>query len=539
MPSGHRTATISSIVPLTSDEHEVELHSIRRNSDNQSINSNTGSSHGKSNSNDKSRWKKFLKKFDFLNVEKRGIQRVLPEDRNDSTIINTAMIWVSSNMIIPCFAIGTLGPAVFKLGLYESFVAIIIFNIIGIIPTAAIACFGPASGLRTMVFSRYSWGFYGASVIAALNVISALGWAAVNSITGAQTLRVVFNDKLPIAVGIIIIAILSMIVSFVGYRWIHIYERYSWIPVFIAYCIVAGVSGKYISHSQTRTLNATISNEIHHWDISSILSFGSVCFGNAVSWCSFAADYTTYFPENTSQMKVFVFTYLGNFLTLIPLGLLGAAVYTGTYTNPSWSDAYEKNSVGGLLGASISSVGGFGKFLLVLFSLSTVACNIPNIYSLSLSSQVVAPIFKHIPRIVYTVIGTVIYVILGIVAASSFNSALTSFTDVISYWFCIFIVIVFEEHLIFRRCSYKNYDFDIYDNRKVLPISIAAITSGLIGLAGIILGMSQTWFEGPISKAIAGNSGQHHPDVGFECAIIFTAVTFPLLRLLELHFIKR
>ncbi|CAF1442393.1 unnamed protein product [Adineta steineri] len=28
MPSGHRTATISSIVPLTSDEHEVELYSI-------------------------------------------------------------------------------------------------------------------------------------------------------------------------------------------------------------------------------------------------------------------------------------------------------------------------------------------------------------------------------------------------------------------------------------------------------------------------------------------------------------------------------
>ena len=112
------------------------------------------------------------------------------------------------------------------------------------------ACFGPASGLRTMIFSRYSWGYYGASIMSFINVIAALGWAAINSITGAQTLRVVSDDSLPLAVGIIIIALISMIVSFVGYKWIHTYERYSWIPVFIAYCILAGVGGKYFTHSE-------------------------------------------------------------------------------------------------------------------------------------------------------------------------------------------------------------------------------------------------------------------------------------------------
>ena len=121
---------------------------------------------------------------------------------------------------------------------------------LGIVPVAAMACSGPASGLRTMVFSRYSWGFYGASIMAAFNVITALGWAAVSIITGAQTLRVVSDDSLPIAISIIIIAILSMVISFVGYEWIHIYERYSWIPVFIAYCILAGVGAKYFTNSE-------------------------------------------------------------------------------------------------------------------------------------------------------------------------------------------------------------------------------------------------------------------------------------------------
>jgi purine-cytosine permease-like protein len=111
------------------------------------------------------------------------------------------------------------------------------------------ACFGPATGLRTMVFCRYSWGYYGASIISIVNVITAFGWGAVNSVTGAQTLRVVSGDSLSLAVGIVIMALMSMVVSFVGYKWIHIYERFSWIPVFIAYCIVAGVGAKYYMHS--------------------------------------------------------------------------------------------------------------------------------------------------------------------------------------------------------------------------------------------------------------------------------------------------
>lgn len=152
-------------------------------------------------------------------------------------------------MIIPCFAAGTLGPAVFQLNLYDSFTTIIIFTVFGTIPVAFIACFGPASGLRTMIFSRYSWGYYGASILSIINVISSIGWAAVNSITGAQTLCVVFNNAFPITIGIIIIATTSMVISFIGYKWIHTYERYSWIPVFAGYCILAGVGAKYFTNS--------------------------------------------------------------------------------------------------------------------------------------------------------------------------------------------------------------------------------------------------------------------------------------------------
>ena len=52
-----------------------------------------------------------------------------------------------------------------------------------------------------------------------------------------------------------------------------------------------------------------------------------------------------------------------------------------TVANPAWADAYKKGSVGGLIGAVLDPVGGFGKFCLVLLAFSIVANNIPNNYS--------------------------------------------------------------------------------------------------------------------------------------------------------------
>jgi purine-cytosine permease-like protein len=262
-----------------------------------------------------------------------------------------------------------------------------------------------------------------------------------------------------------------------------------------------------------------------------MLNFGTSCFSSSVAWSSIAADYNTYFPEDTNQLTIYLLTYIGNAVGTISIELLGAAVYTGTYQNPDWADAYERDNVGGLLGAILSSIGVFGKLLLIFFALSAVASLVPSMYSLSLFSQVIAPVFERIPRAFYTVIGTGIYLPVAVFTASRFNDLLASLLTVISYSTAIFIVIVFEDHLIFRRCSYKNYDFSIWDNRKVLPISLPAMLAGLVGVVGVVLGMSQTWFHGPISTAISKTS----PDLGF----ILSGVTYPLFRCLELYFVKR
>jgi len=62
-----------------------------------------------------------------------------------------------------------------------------------------------------------------------------------------------------------------------------------------------------------------------------MLNFGTSCFSASVAWSSIAADYNTYFPEDTNQLTIYLLTYVGNAVGIVTVELLGAAVYTGTY----------------------------------------------------------------------------------------------------------------------------------------------------------------------------------------------------------------
>lgn len=53
----------------------------------------------------------------------------------------------------------------------------------------------------------------------------------------------------------------------------------------------------------------------------------------------------------------------------------------------TWGDAQVSHGLGGLLGAVLSPMRGFGSFCLVVLSLSVIANNVLNIYSVALSTS--------------------------------------------------------------------------------------------------------------------------------------------------------
>jgi len=137
----------------------------------------------------------------------------------------------------------------------------------------------------------------------------------VNSIVGGQVIAALSNGKCPLVVGVILIAIVSLIVALLGYKFVHYYERVSWIIMIILFCIVAGLGAK---HFYNAPFGGTGKAEA-----ASVLSFGGAVFGFAVAWISLTADYNVRMRAEIPRWKIFFWTYLGLFMSLNLIEWLG------------------------------------------------------------------------------------------------------------------------------------------------------------------------------------------------------------------------
>ncbi|WVQ86056.1 hypothetical protein IAT38_008224 [Cryptococcus sp. DSM 104549] len=467
-----------------------------------------------------------------LGIESRGIERVAESDRTDTRLYGNTFIWLAANCVLPTFGVGALGPLIFGLGLGDSMLCIFFFNVMTACIPSFMATFGPKLGLRQMTSARFSWGFWGAKIVALLNCIACVGWSIVNTISGAQTLVAVSDYKLSAAVGTVIIAICTLFIGLFGYKHVHRYEKFSWIPTAITFLVMLGVSAKHLVNVPWGTGQA---------EAAGVLSFGGTIWGFTIGWSSLSSDYNVYMPATAKSWKVFMWTYIGLIFPLVLVMWLGAAIGATATVLPDWMDAYEEHELGGLVRAVfVPSMGNGGKFFMVLLVLSVVANNTVNVYSMGLSVSVISKWLAAVPRLVWPCVITAIYIPLAIVGAEHFASSLENFLNVLGYWLAIYVTVVLEEHIIFRGANYDNYEAaDCWNRSDRLPYGVGAVAAGLCGVAGAVLGMAQVWWIGPVGKAVGGTADPFGGDVGWLLALGFTAVIYPITRTLERKWIRR
>jgi len=458
-------------------------------------------------------------------VEQRGIERVPSDERTSDGMSQIGTLWLSANMVVSAFAIGALAYPIFRLGFVDTILIILFVNLLGIIPVCFFSTFGPRFGLRQMVLSRFFFGWYGVKIIAIFNILACIGWSSVNVIVGAQLFNAV-NPSMPGWAGIIVIAVATFLVTLFGYKIVHTYERYSWIPCFIIFLIILGEfihSGHFIN----------IPMGVGISEAGSALSFAASVFGFATGWTSYAADYTVYQPVGRSRRSIFAWTFAGLSFPLLFTEMLGAAVATAMAANDGknlYMDGYESSGIGGLLAAVIvPPLGKFGQFCLVILALSIIANNCPNIYSVSLSLQLLARVSQRVPRFIWTFIGTLVYCAIAIPGYSHFESILENFMLLIAYWLAIYEGISLSEHILFKK-GFTGYHPEDYMSKDKLPPGYAAILAFCFGIMGAVLGMAQQWFVGPVGKLCGATFGG---DVGFELAFAFSAISYCVLRYFE------
>ncbi|KAK1245956.1 hypothetical protein MKX07_005025 [Trichoderma sp. CBMAI-0711] len=455
-------------------------------------------------------------------VEERGILPVPVEERTATRFFNIFTLWFSINTNILGITFGMLGPVAYGLSLRDSSLVILFFCMLSTIPPAYLAMLGPKTGMRQMIQARYSFGRYIVSIPVLLNLASMTGFTVIICITGGQCLSAISNGSINEDAGIVIIAVLSLLVSFCGFRVLHVFETYAPIPAIISIVIATGCAGSGLKKQAAPEAPATAAG---------ILNFGMIIASYQIPWAALASDFTTYFDPKVPSWRVFQYTYWGLLIPTVLLMVLGAAVAGAMPNNPEWQEAFDLYSAGGVLAAMLSPAGNFGKFVVVILALSLLGNTCGTFYAITLNFQTLAPWLFKVPRYLFSIVITGIIIAVAITAVGDFFESLENFVSLIGYWSAAFVGIVIVEHVVFRRQNYDSYDHAIWSDAKKLPLGIAALASGVLSFGLVIPCMDQVWWQGPIAKTTG--------DIGFEMAFAVSSLLYVPLRYAEIRLTGR
>ena len=440
--------------------------------------------------------KKFERYLVQYNVEARGVQRVEPKDTHPKTWVDylqAFLLWVSINLAAVNITLGMLAPTVYALSFKDAAFCAVFGALLGSTAVAYIATWGPISGNRTMIFTRYTFGWWPSKLIVVLNLIILLGYSLIDLVVAGQILSAVSsNGSLPVVVGIIIVAIIGWVVSTFGIHIFHMYMRYAWLPQLIAVSILYGVSAsQYDLQTPSMGDRRTI--------IGNRISFFSLCFSAAITYAGGAADFFVYYPPSTPRLPLFAVSLFGLICSFTLALLVGIGLASGIANNAAYAAAYDTGQ-GNLLVQGFSSLGGFGKFLGVVIALGLIANLVAPTYSSGIDFQILGRAAEKVPRIVWNTCGVIIYTVCALAGRNSLSEIFTNFLALMGYWVAIWIAITVEEQIIFRR--HRGYDWTAWNQQDKLPKGIAALVAFLIGWAGAILCMAQVWYIGPIAKDV-------------------------------------
>jgi NCS1 nucleoside transporter family len=458
-----------------------------------------------------------------LHIETQGIDRIPEEMKRPPHLMNTFFMWFSMTCHVGTLPLGVLGPE-FGLTLNQSVSAIVVGTFLGALCTAYTGTLGPKTGLRQIAISRYSFGFWGAKLCSVLNVIVGGGFAVVNVVITGQMLSAVSDYTMTIAVGCVIVAIVSYVVSVFGFAMIHTFEKYSWIAAFILSCVLIGQAAPHVGASAPGFDSGLAF-------AGSWLSFMAICFSSSSGWCSIAADYYCNYPANTKSWKVFFLTLWGITIPTVFITVIGACIGNAALLNayPPYADAYENHGLGGLL-REIYHPLGWSKFCLVILTFSVLGNNIAINYSSGLSLQLLGHYFHAVPRFIWSFLVALVVAVLAIAGKDHLSTIVSNFVSLLGYWTVSFTLILLIEDQWFRKRTGEGYNLEAWDQPSKLPIGAAAVLALLSGyLAGGVTGMSQTWYIGPIARYFGAYGG----DVGIYLSGVITIIVYTPARWYE------
>ena len=424
----------------------------------------------------------------------------VPEDGRYGANWRNFTVWFAPNMELSGVFTGTLAVTL-GLGFWPGLTAIIAGVIVGTVPVAILALWGPQTGMAQLPLARLPFGKT-ITIVAAVQWLSAVAWEALGGLFGGEGAQSLFH--VPFWIGVVIVLALQGIIGFLGYEFLHRLEAYGAALLTILFALL---TWKIIEHGHIPWHNTVHgSTAVAMW----VLMF-TIAISGSFSWATYAADYSRYMPADTPRKPLFWYTFAGlalSYIWVYTIGLAGAA----TLSNQTAA------GVQSLMGG-----GALGYLALIAIVFGSIAGNTMNDYSGSLAVQAGG---VKIKRPYSSAAATVIafFLILWIHGgdtAGKFENVLL-FT---AYWIAPFLAIVLIDWQ-YRKNTINRETLVHMLDLKNLKSGWPALVALVVGFGAMVPFMDTSLVVGPASTAMDG------ADISFFVGFIVAAVVYyPMRRL--------
>jgi NCS1 family nucleobase:cation symporter-1 len=431
-----------------------------------------------------------------LSVETHGIAPI-PENQRYGTPGRLFTVWFAPQVNMTGVFTGTLA-IVLGLGFWRGLLAMVIGTVLGSLVVGYLSTWGPRTGTGQVPNSRMAFGG-GVVFPAALQWLSSIAWDALVGLFGGEALAVLLG--IPFWIAVLIVLGVQGAAGFFGYELIHRLQAVLTVVLFITFVVFAVklVGGHQIVTPATAT-GADLAGAF-------VLEV-TVAFSIAVSWASYAADFSRYLPVNSSRAGVFGFTLAG--IVSAYIFIEGIGIAAGDLLKEQTAEGVRSVMGGGLLGA----------LALLIIALASIGSGVMNDYSGSLALQTIG---VRVRRPISAVIGTGLAfpLILWLHAADT----ATRFQDVlllVSYWIPAFVAVVVIDWLL--RIDGRVSINPAEEPTDRLDAAVALVVF-VVAYAVAIPFMNTSLIEGPIARA------WHGADVAYYVSLVVAAALYGGYRL--------
>jgi NCS1 family nucleobase:cation symporter-1 len=433
-----------------------------------------------------------------LTVETHGIAPIA-EDQRYGSPARLFTVWFAPQVNMTGVFTGALA-IVLGLGFWLGLLAMVIGTVLGSLTVGYLSTWGPRTGTGQLPNSRMAFGG-GVVLPAVLQWLGTIAWDALVGLFGGEALSVLLG--IPFWLGVLIVLGLQGAAGFFGYEVIHRMQAVLTVVLFVTFVVFAV---KLVGGHEIVTPASA-----HGADLAGAFVLEvTIAFSLAVSWASYAADFSRYLPADSSRARVFGFTFAG--IVLAYIFIQGIGIAAGNVVSEQTAEGVRSVMGGGLLGG----------LALLIIALASIGSGVMNDYSGSLALQTIG---VRVRRPVSAVIVTLLAfpLILWLHAADT----ATRFQNVlllVSYWIPAFVsVVVIDWLLRIRGRASINPAEEPTDYRA----AAAAVIVFVLAYAAAIPFMNTSLIEGPVARA------WHGADVAYFVNLLVAAVLYGGYRLVR------